>query len=249
MVGLRPAATVLAVAGAVWWGVAVGPVVAAASGTTSWSVAWVVLWVVAGVVVGALVLVAARRRLSSDGAHEAMAANRRLYAVVNTAQALGILAVVVGAGRAGVPAWIPVGITAVFGVHFLPFARAFRWRGYVRLALALLLVAAAGAVMAATGSPASAVHGVLGPVVAVVLWGTVLAAARAGRPGCPPAPDVRSAWSRPRSTSGAPARAGRPGGPCRPASGPVPREPMHRGHPRRARRRDGHRGRARCWSG
>ena len=58
-------------------------------------------------------------------------------------------------------------MTAVFAVHFLPFAPAFRWRGYTWLALALLLVAGVGAVLAAGGREAAAVHAVVGPAVAV----------------------------------------------------------------------------------
>ncbi|MFC3689026.1 hypothetical protein [Aquipuribacter hungaricus] len=178
--GLRPAGSILAVAGAVWWGVAAGAV----TGGTSGSLGWV--WVLAGVALGAGFLLLARRRLGSEGAQALMVANNRLYGAVNVAQVVGIVAVVSLAGRAGVPQWIPVGVTAVFAVHFLPFARAFRWRGYAWLALALLAVAALGAALAASGRDGMQVHAVVGPAVAVVLWAGVVGAVRS-RPARAPA--------------------------------------------------------------
>ena len=171
-VGLRPAGTVLAVAGSLWWAVATGAVVQ--------GVAASVAWVVAGVVAGTVALWVAVRWLSDVGAREVMAARARAFWLVNVAQVVGILVVVVVAGRAGVPRWIPVGIAVVFALHFLPFAVMFRWRGYTWLALALLVVGAAGAVLAAGGASVTGVHALVGPAVAVVLWVTVLLAAAGG---------------------------------------------------------------------
>lgn len=177
-VGLRPTGTIFAAAGAVWWVAAAGAVDRGPVGT--------VAWVLAGLVVGAALLVLARRRLDSEGAHELMARNRRTYALVNTAQLVGILAVAQVAVRTGHPQWVPVGITTVFALHFLPFVRAFRWRGYGWVAVALLAVAALGGVLAGGGRDGGAVHAVVGPAVAVVLWLAVLGAVRS-RPARGPA--------------------------------------------------------------
>ena len=74
----------------------------------------------------------------------------------------------------------------VVALHVLPFAVTFRWRGYTWLALAVLVVGAAGAAFAVGGPSPTGVHALVGPAVAVVLRVRVLLAAAGGaasRPG------------------------------------------------------------------
>jgi hypothetical protein len=176
--GLRTAALVLAVAGLVWWVVGV---TALASG--------VAVALLVGAVVTAGFVLLGRRRLDGEGEAELFERNRRTWTTVNLLQGLGIAAVVVVCVQAGLQAWIPVGITFVFAVHFLPLGTAFGWRGWTVLAGVLALVAAGGAVLAADGAGPARVQTAVGVAVAVVLWaGVVGAVLSRGRPRRAPAP-------------------------------------------------------------
>lgn len=165
--GLRATGTLLAVAGTVWW--AVG-----ASAGAGLLGALPLLAV--GLVVGAGLVVLARTRLGAEGEGELFHASRRLYSLVNLAQVVGILAVLVGCGRAGRPELIPAGIALVVGLHFLPFARAFRWRGFWWVGGGLLATSAAGLGLVAAGSDAAGVQRLVGLVAAGVLWAGVVGA-------------------------------------------------------------------------
>lgn len=159
--GLRTSGLVLAVAGAVWW--LVGATAPADDGVPLWLL-------LAGVLPAAAAVAVAWAFLDGHGEAELFERNRRMYAVVNVLQVLGIVAVVVVCGRLGLQQWIPVGITAVFAAHFVPFGPAFRWRGWTVLAGALAAVAAGGAVLAASGAAAATVQRSVGVTVALVLW-------------------------------------------------------------------------------
>lgn len=165
--GLRATGTLLAVAGGVWW--AVG----ASAGSGLLGALGLLL---PGLVVTGLLVVLARTRLDARGEGELFHRHRRLYSLVNLAQLLGILAVLVVGGRGGRPELIPPGIAAVVGLHFLPFARAFCWVGHAAVGAGLLLVAVAGVVLALGGSPAPDVQRAVGLAAAGVFWAGVLAA-------------------------------------------------------------------------
>lgn len=165
--GLRVAATVLTVAGAVWW------VVGTSAGVTA-AAAWP-WWLLGAAVVGAL-LVLGRRRLDDRGERELFERRRRTYTVVNLVQGVLIAVVVALCLALGEPAWIAPGITFVVAVHFLPLATAFEWAGYRHLAGVLALVAAGGAGAAASGVDAQVVQRGVMTAVAVVLWAAVVAA-------------------------------------------------------------------------
>ncbi len=123
-----------------------------------------------------MLVLLARTRLDGQGEGELFHRHRRLYSLVNLAQLLGILAVLVGGVRTGRPELIPAGIAAVVGLHFLPFARAFRWAGHAGVGAGLLAVAVVGLGLALTGRQAPDVQRVVGLASAGVLWAGAVAA-------------------------------------------------------------------------
>ncbi|MFZ4150275.1 hypothetical protein [Streptomyces pseudogriseolus] len=90
--------------------------------------------------------------------------------VVNGLELLAIVAVVAAANASGRPAFVPVGIALVVGLHFFPLARLYdqwqyRWTGALMTA-----VAVAGAVLVLAGLSAGTVRVVVGLACAAVLW-------------------------------------------------------------------------------
>ncbi|MET8896306.1 hypothetical protein [Streptomyces albogriseolus] len=90
--------------------------------------------------------------------------------VVNGLELLAIVAVVAAANAAGRPAFVPVGIALVVGLHFFPLARLYdqwqyRWTGALMTA-----VAVAGAVLVLAGLSAETVRVVVSLACAAVLW-------------------------------------------------------------------------------
>lgn len=165
--GLRNAATVLTVAGLVWW------LVGASAGL---SLLRSLPALLAGVAVAVVLLALVRRLLDAVGEPELFERHRRLYTLVNVLQGAAIASVVVLCVLTGQTAWIAPGITFVVALHFLPLGTAFGWAGYRRLALAMALVAAAGAGLASTGTDAQVVQRLVMCAVALVLWGAVVGA-------------------------------------------------------------------------
>ena len=78
----------------------------------------------------------------------------RVYGRVDAAQALAIPAVAVVGGATGHPALISPRIPGVVEPHFLPLARAFRWRGYLAQGAGLLVVCGVGLAPVAGGASA-----------------------------------------------------------------------------------------------
>ncbi|MFI0507945.1 hypothetical protein ACH3WN_34740 [Streptomyces albogriseolus] len=90
--------------------------------------------------------------------------------VVNGLELLAVVAVVAAAKVSGRPAFVPVGIALVVGLHFFPLARLYdqwqyRWTGTLMSA-----VAVAGAVLVLVGLSAETVRVVVGLACAAVLW-------------------------------------------------------------------------------
>ncbi len=90
--------------------------------------------------------------------------------VVNGLELLAVVAVVAAANVSGRPAFVPVGIALVVGLHFFPLARLYdqwqyRWTGTLMSA-----VAVAGAVLVLVGLSAETVRVVVGLACAAVLW-------------------------------------------------------------------------------
>ncbi len=92
--------------------------------------------------------------------------------MVNGAELLAVVAVIATANASGRPAYVPVGIALVVGLHFFPLARLYdqwqyRWTGALMTAVAVV-----GAVLALAGPSAGTVRAVVGLACAAVLWGS-----------------------------------------------------------------------------
>jgi hypothetical protein len=164
-IGSRRSALLMSVLGGAWWALAAST----ADGAARLGLALLGLLVVAGLIVGS-----ARRLRDSpaEGSAEPHPGDRRrVYGRVNAAQALAIPVTAVGAGASGHPALI----AGVVGLHFLPLARTFRWRGYLAQGIGLLAVCGLGLALAAGGASAGTARLVTGAGAAAVLWGGVLA--------------------------------------------------------------------------
>lgn len=90
---------------------------------------------------------------------------------INITQFLAIAATVVILGRVGVPAFIPVVICLVVGLHFLPLARCFGQPQYLWLGGLLIAVAVSGFVALGFGATMEPVRALVGFGAAAVLWG------------------------------------------------------------------------------
>jgi hypothetical protein len=168
-IGSRRSALLMSVLGGAWWALAAST----ADGAARLGLALLGLLVVAGLIVGS-----ARRLRDSpaEGSAEPHPGDRRrVYGRVNAAQALAIPVIAVGAGASGHPALIAPLIAGVVGLHFLPLARTFRWRGYLAQGIGLLAVCGLGLALAAGGASAGTARLVTGAGAAAVLWGGVLA--------------------------------------------------------------------------
>lgn len=165
--GLRTAATVLTVAGLVWW---------LAGASAGLPLLQALPSLLAGAAAAVVLLVLVRRLLDSVGEQELFERHRRLYTMVNVAQGVAVALVVVLGVLSGQPAWIAPGLAFVVALHFLPLGTAFGWAGYTRLALAMALVAAAGAGLASTGTDPQTVQRLVMCAVALAFWVTVVGA-------------------------------------------------------------------------
>lgn len=182
--GTRGSALVMTVFGTVWWlsgatalGGLPGPVAAAG-----------------GLVAGGALFTLALRRLNGVGEREMYERGARRFRVVNLTQVAAIVAVIVGANRAGAPAWIPGLIAVVVGAHFLPLAPLFRMPVYRWTGGLLIGAGLAGCGIALAGGAAGTTRAVVCLACAAVLWAVtarlVRAGAVSGRAG-PPVPRQR----------------------------------------------------------
>ncbi|MGQ5230177.1 DUF7010 family protein [Streptomyces sp. yara] len=92
--------------------------------------------------------------------------------IVNGVELLAVVAVIAVANASGRPAYIPVGIAFVVGLHFFPLARLYDQWQYLWTGALMTAVAVVGAVMALAGPSAGTVRVVVGLACAAVLWGS-----------------------------------------------------------------------------
>jgi hypothetical protein len=90
--------------------------------------------------------------------------------LVNVAEVAAIFVVIAASNASGHPAFIPVGICLVVGLHFFPLARLFDQGQYTWTAIALTAVSLVGLAVLAAGTTAETTRTVVGLGAAVVLW-------------------------------------------------------------------------------
>lgn len=120
-----------------------------------------------------VLLMRASNRALNNGAEDPSAGRGKTYAQVNVAQAIAIPVAVVIAATTGHPNAIAPLIAGIVGLHFLPFAKTFEWRGYTAQGLGLLVVSAIGGFVALTGADATTTRLVTAIGAVAVIWGGV----------------------------------------------------------------------------
>ncbi|MGW7433434.1 hypothetical protein ACWGIN_28325 [Streptomyces sp. NPDC054861] len=128
------------------------------------------------IVVGCLLalglMLAAKRFLPASAGGPFPAEQRRRFNRINAVQWLLIIAVAVVCGVSGTPVLIPPLVALVVGLHFLPLAVVFAQPRLRVPAALLILAAAAGLAVWATGGPDETVRLVVGVAAALSLWAT-----------------------------------------------------------------------------
>lgn len=139
----------------------------------------------AAIAAGALAIAAwalatfrARRRSHAGGSDPAVRKRlRRGLILVNAVQWSLVGLLILALNVTGHVDWIVPGVIFLVGVHFVPLARLFRYRGYDATALGLVLVAAADGVAGAAYTAPSLL------ATGMILWASALVLLRALQPG------------------------------------------------------------------
>lgn len=163
LTGSRVGIVICAVAGLVWW--------LAGAGSASNQPVWVLAGLaVAGVVAWSAKGVSDRSPEGGGPAGMELPEVRRRYAIVNLAQVTAIVLVVIGCLAADRMGLVMPLVAVVVGLHLVPFARWFGWRGYVGVGIGLVLSGIAGGAIELAGGEDGAVMLVTGGLCAIVLW-------------------------------------------------------------------------------
>jgi hypothetical protein len=147
---------------------------------------------VGSIVVAVVLLVGARRlrgvadQFGPTVRDAGVSKSRSHFHLVIGAEIAAVALTVMILARTGHEQWIPAGICAVVGLHFLPLARTFSMPSYYATGAALCLVTVATVVAAALGAPASVWHLVPGLGAAICLWATGAAVVVASRAALAP---------------------------------------------------------------
>ncbi|MFE4589979.1 hypothetical protein [Streptomyces laurentii] len=164
----RRGAAVFSVFAVVW-------ALAGASGVAS-ALAPTLVGAAVAVAVTAAVLVVAFRGTAGPVTRPVRLPERwqRGIGLVNGIQLVVIFAVIAASNASGHPAFIPVGICLVVGLHFFPLARLYDQRQYTATAALLTALAVVGFGLLLAGMAAESVRAVVGLGAALVLWGSAL---------------------------------------------------------------------------
>lgn len=103
---------------------------------------------------------------------------RRQFMLINAVQWIAVGLAVMLMNVFAHPAWIAPAVILIVGLHFVPLARLFGYRGYVVTAAALVLVALIDVLAGAEGHVALTLF-----ATGAILWATTAALLRALQPG------------------------------------------------------------------